>query len=376
MQVAINKAEGPERASRGINSLFQTSQLSLALKVVIARYWRDVQTLGHSMDPFPIASPLRSLCSLAKESCRVANRANQFSSCVETPIGRRLKELADMAQIMSAVGQDLGDVVKEVDHGSTHALPDGSRGFETIDKTIEDCKAALERIDTSIAKGMDRIATDPDYLDRLINLTTREREAFGLTELDIRRAAAKIEYATTKLRLQKSKLVKALHAQGTTQSYVLLSLSRGSIPLTFPRLTAVLNTDHDIRQREREIAELSKRLVDIKKFIEDLNRGERQKNGTSTGAPAQSEHSDAADINEMLYRHRGVHKSNRMNASRQAGSESVTSQKPNAKLENLSAIRKKVSHNRGLQPYEQSRLIPLVWQALLTQSLVGKQNDD
>lgn len=180
------------------------------------------------MDPIPGGPIFRSLWSLAKESRRVASRASQFSSCVETSTGRMLVEIANMARIMSTAGQDLGDVVEEVDEGSTHLLEDSSRGFETIDKTIEDCKIALQGIGTSIAKGMDRVTTDPDYLDRLVNLTDREREVFGLTELDLKRAALKIEYATTKLQLQKSKLDRALHAQGNRQSYVIFSLLQGS----------------------------------------------------------------------------------------------------------------------------------------------------
>ncbi|KAL8722975.1 MAG: hypothetical protein Q9181_007385 [Wetmoreana brouardii] len=201
------------------------------------------------MNPIPLSPIVRSLASLGKDSSHVADAVSRFSTCVR-PVGVRLERIANQARSISAVGRDFSDVVQELEESPEQKQSAISFDIGHLEETVERCKAVLIDIETSISKATKRIATDPDYLDRFVELTRRERVAYGLTDEDLKIYSLRLRQGMTELRLQRELLV---------QQMLLVDPSWVA--------TEHIESDSDYRQRERELSVLTKRLEEMGKVI-------------------------------------------------------------------------------------------------------------
>ncbi|KAL9579231.1 MAG: hypothetical protein Q9212_005228 [Teloschistes hypoglaucus] len=125
-------------------------------------------------------------------------------------------------------------------------------------KTTKACRAVLNDIRSSISKATRRVATDPDYLDRVVEMSQRECAAYGLTEADLGLFALRVGQGTTELRLQKEGLLQQMAS--------LKSSARDSTGI---------GSDADVRQRDRELSILAMHLEHIKlamSTIKDLDQ--------------------------------------------------------------------------------------------------------
>ncbi|KAL8637104.1 MAG: hypothetical protein Q9228_005588 [Teloschistes exilis] len=147
---------------------------------------------------------------------------------------------------MSAVSRQFGDVVQEIEGSSAEKQSEFSFDADRLMKTTKACRAVLKDIKASVSLATGRVATDPDYLKRAVEMSPRERVAYGLTETDLRLVALRVDQGTTELRLQKEQLV---------QQMVFLDPSS-----TDPTRT---ESDVDFRQRERELSILVNRLENM-----------------------------------------------------------------------------------------------------------------
>ncbi|KAL8703807.1 MAG: hypothetical protein Q9201_003022 [Fulgogasparrea decipioides] len=110
---------------------------------------------------------------------------------------------------MGAVGQEFGDVLQEWE-GSSERQSVISLDAGRLEETLESCRAVLTDIEASISKATKRIVTDPDYLNGAVEITKRERVAYGLTFKDLKLFSARIKQGRIDLRLQREKLVQEM----------------------------------------------------------------------------------------------------------------------------------------------------------------------
>ncbi len=178
------------------------------------------------MNPLPLSSVVRLLLSLAKDSAQVADKTNRFSSCVE-PIGVPIRLISSHLRSMGAIGQQFGEVIQEVEKSpkeiSAERLPDIPR----VTATIKQCQEILKTIESSIAEATKRIATDPDFPDKVVHLRKRELEQYGLTHKGLRILSLKIQQLSGDLELQKESLVLANLRHEEQSKYVALSTLMG-----------------------------------------------------------------------------------------------------------------------------------------------------
>lgn len=161
------------------------------------------------MNPIPLSPIVRSLASLGKDAARVADVASRFSTCVK-PVGTPLNQIATRVRNLSAVGRQFSDVVQELEGSPVERQSSISFDTDRLEKTMDRCRAVLNDIENSISKATKRIATDPDYLDDVVELTERERVAYGLTDADLRIFSLRVRQGTTQLRLQREQLVQQM----------------------------------------------------------------------------------------------------------------------------------------------------------------------
>ncbi len=217
------------------------------------------------MNPIPVGSLVRSLVSLAKDSARVADNANRFSTNVK-PIGAPMRLIASEVRTMSDVGQDFGDVIHAI--GEDRSMRLWSRKFPdmtAVEHTIQTCRNVLEEIETAISKATKRLATDPDYLNHVVRLTKREREAYGLTDIDLRILYLKVQRAVADLSLQKESLI-----------FADFRTERPSVKENDDE-----NRDHEkeIREHEREILYLTQRLEQMTDTLLTLKERDNREHG-------------------------------------------------------------------------------------------------
>ena len=210
------------------------------------------------MNPIPVGSLVRTFVSLAKDSARVADRADRFSAGVK-PIGTPMRLIASEVRTMSDVGQDFGNIVREIgENRSSRLLSRNLPSTTAVESTIESCRDILDEIETAISKATKRIATDPDYLDHVVRLNRREREAYGLTDIDLSILYLKVRRAVADLSQQKEVLIFA----------ALRTEHRGA-----------RGNDSEMRRQEREIQELTNRLENMTDTLQKLRERSRWEPG-------------------------------------------------------------------------------------------------
>ncbi|KAL8661547.1 MAG: hypothetical protein Q9202_005492 [Teloschistes flavicans] len=159
---------------------------------------------------------------------------------------------------MSAVSRQFGDVLHEIDESPVEKQSTLSFDVDRLHETTSACRAVLEDIKSSISKATGHVATDPDYLDRMVRMSPRERAAYGLTVADLRRFALRVGRGTAELRLQKEQLCQQMTSSNSS------STDQTSI-----------ESDLDVRQREREISTLVKHLDYIESMMSRLKNSEQ-----------------------------------------------------------------------------------------------------
>lgn len=161
------------------------------------------------MNPIPLSPIVRLLATIGKESGGVADITSRFSVCVK-PVGTPLRRIASQIRSMSAVSRQFGDVVQEIDGSSAEKQSEFSFDADRLMRTTKACQAVLKDIKASVSQATGRVATDLDYLKRAVEMSPRERVAYGLTETDLRLIALRVEQGTIELRLQKEQLVQQI----------------------------------------------------------------------------------------------------------------------------------------------------------------------
>lgn len=169
------------------------------------------------MNLIPLSRPIRSLVNLGKESASVADIASRFSVCVK-PVGTRLRRIAGQVRNMSAVSRQFGDILHEIDESPVEKQSTLSFDVDRLHETTSACRAVLEDIKSSISKATGHVATDPDYLDRMVRMSPRERAAYGLTVADLRRFALRVGQGTAELRLQKEQLCQQMTSSNSSST--------------------------------------------------------------------------------------------------------------------------------------------------------------
>ena len=222
------------------------------------------------MNPIPIGHLLRSIASLVKDSTRVADKAIQFSVDVK-PMGTRMQYIADEVRAMSDVGQDFGNAIRDIgEDRSKRLLSRKSPDVTAVEDTMQCCRSVLYEIEKAITKATKSLASNPFNLVQY--MTRQEREACGLTDVDLSILYFKVRRAVADLNLQKETLNIRIKHSGVREY-------RGKI-----------------REHEREISYLKYQLEEKAEALQALReRDNRDQRDESQYADADRINGEARD---------------------------------------------------------------------------------
>ncbi|KAL8870265.1 MAG: hypothetical protein Q9174_003652 [Haloplaca sp. 1 TL-2023] len=127
--------------------------------------------------------------------------------------------------------------------------------FDTssLQQYIDGCWATLKDMEASITKATGRISTDPDYLNRRVQLSERECNAYGLTDEDMEIYLSRVRIGTVALQLHRKKLVEEMLRLGLTET----DNDSG-------------NVKSELQKQEREICILNQRLLRLEATLQHL----------------------------------------------------------------------------------------------------------